>query len=54
MFEESGESLTSPKLIVQIFSFLIVFLIIYVLEAVIPSIVSINPMLDEMESQNML
>ena len=54
MFEESGESLTSPKLIVQIFSFLIVFLIIYVLEAVIPSIVSIKPMLEEMESQNML
>lgn len=54
MFEESGESLTSPKLIVQIFSFLIVFLIIYVLEAVIPSIVSIKPMLEEMESRNML
>ena len=54
IFEESGESLTSPSLSVQIFSFLIVFLIIYVLEAIIPSIVSIKPMLEEMESQNML
>ncbi|MDE6835236.1 MAG: CPBP family intramembrane metalloprotease, partial [Ruminococcus sp.] len=54
IFEESGESLTSPKLIVQIFSFLIVFLIIYILEAVIPSIVSIKPMMEAMESKNML
>ncbi|MDE6425893.1 MAG: CPBP family intramembrane metalloprotease [Ruminococcus sp.] len=54
IFEESGESLTSPSLPVQIFSFLIVFLIIYVLEAIIPSIVSIKPMLEEMNSQGML
>ena len=53
-FKQSGESLTSPKLIVQIFSFLIVFVIIYILEAIIPSIVSIKPMLEEMESQNLL
>ena len=54
MFKESGESLTSPKLILQIFSFLIVFLIIYILEAVIPAIVSMKPMMEAMESQNML
>ena len=54
IFKESGESLTSPSLLVQIFSFLIVFVIIYVLEAIIPSIVSIKPMLEEMESQGML
>ena len=54
MFKESGESLASPKLILQIFSFLIVFLIIYLLEAVIPAIVSMKPMMEAMESQNML
>ncbi|MCM1314939.1 MAG: CPBP family intramembrane metalloprotease [Prevotella sp.] len=54
IFEESGESLASPALPVQIFSFFIVFLIIYVLEAIIPSIVSIKPMLEEMNSQGML
>ena len=53
IFEESGKSLTSPSLPMQIFSFLIVFLIIYVLEAIIPSIVSIKPMIQEMESQGM-
>lgn len=54
MFEESGESLTSPSLPVQIFSFVIVFLVIYLLEAIIPSIVSIKPMMQEMQSQGML
>lgn len=54
IFEESGESLTSPSLPVQIFSFVIVFFIIYVLEAIIPSIVSIDPMMQEMKSQGML
>lgn len=54
IFEESGESLTSPALPVQIFSFLIVFVIIYILEAIIPSIVSVKPMLEEMDSQGML
>lgn len=54
IFEESGKSLTSPSLPVQIFSFLIVFLIIYVLEAIIPSIVSLKPMMEEFDSQGML
>lgn len=54
MFEESGESLGSPSLPVQIFSFVIVFFIIYILEAIIPSIVSIDPMMQEMQSQGML
>lgn len=54
MFDESGESLASPSLPVQIFSFVIVFFIIYVLEAIIPSIVSIKPMMQEMQSQGML
>ncbi len=54
MFEESGNSLASPSLPVQIFSFLVIFLIIYVLEAIIPSIVSIEPMMQEMKSQGML
>lgn len=54
MFEESGKSLASPSLPAQIFSFLVIFLIIYVLEAIIPSIVSIEPMMQEMQSQGML
>lgn len=54
MFEESSHSLGSPSLPVQLFSFLIVFLIIYLLEAVIPSIVSVSPMIEEMKSQGML
>ena len=53
-FKQSGESLTSPKLIKQIFLFLVVFVVIYILEAIIPSIVSIKPMLEELESQNLL
>lgn len=54
IFEESGESLASPKLPMQIFSFLIVFVIIYILEAIIPSIVSIKPMIEEMGEQGLL
>lgn len=54
MFKESSESLASPSLPVQIFSFLIVFFIIYLLEAIIPSIISIKPMMQEMQAQNML
>lgn len=54
MFDESSESLSSPSLPVQVFSFVIIFLIIYVLEAIIPSIVSISPMMQEMKSQGML
>lgn len=54
IFEESGESLASPKLPVQIFSFLIVFVIIYILEAIIPSIISIKPMIEEMGEQGLL
>ncbi|MCM1505538.1 MAG: CPBP family intramembrane metalloprotease [Ruminococcus flavefaciens] len=54
LFDESGESLASPSLPTQIFSFVIVFLIIYILEAIIPSIVSVKPMMQEMQSQGML
>lgn len=54
LFEESGKSLASTALPVQIFSFVIVFFIIYVLEAIIPSIASVNPMMNEMQSQGML
>lgn len=54
LFDESGESLASPSLPTQIFSFVIVFFIIYILEAIIPSIVSVKPMMQEMQSQGML
>lgn len=54
LFEESGKSLASPELPVQIFSFVIIFFIIYVLEAIIPSIVSVSPMINEMQSQGMI
>ncbi|MDE5583373.1 MAG: CPBP family intramembrane metalloprotease [Ruminococcus sp.] len=54
MFEESSESLSSPKIYAQIFSFIIVFFIIYILEAIVPSVISISPMMQEMESQGML
>lgn len=54
MFEESSESLGSPSLLVQIFSFVIIFFIIYVLEAIIPCILSADPMIQEMQSQGML
>lgn len=54
IFEESSHSLASQSLPVQIFSFVIVFAIIYVLEAIIPSFVSVTPMMEEMKSQGML
>lgn len=54
MFEESGESLASSSLITQIISFVVIFFIIYIFEAIIPAIISINPMIQEMQSQNML
>ncbi len=54
MFEESSHSLASPSLPVQLLSFVIVFFVIYLLEAVIPSVVSVSPMMEEMKSQGML
>lgn len=54
IFEESSHSLASPSLLIQLLSFVVVFLIIYVLEAVIPSFVSVIPMMEEMKSQGML
>ncbi|MDE6848389.1 MAG: CPBP family intramembrane metalloprotease [Ruminococcus sp.] len=54
IFEESSHSLSSPLLPVQLLSFVVVFFIIYVLEAIIPSFVSVNPMMEEMKSQGML
>ena len=54
IFEEAEESLASPKLPMQIFSFIIVFAVIYLLEAIIPSIISLKPMMEEMDSQGML
>ncbi len=54
IFEESSHSLASPSLLIQLLSFVVVFFIIYVLEAVIPSFVSVTPMMEEMKSQGML
>lgn len=54
IFEESSHSLASPSLLIQLLSFVVVFLIIYVLEAIIPSFVSVTPMMEEMKSQGML
>lgn len=54
MFKESGESLASSSLPAQIISFVVVFFIIYIFEAIIPVIISIKPMVQEMQSQNML
>lgn len=54
MFEESAKSHASPNLAVQLLIFLIVFFIIYVLEAIIPSIVSIPLMMEELVNQGYL
>ncbi|MDE6091852.1 MAG: hypothetical protein K2G14_02000, partial [Ruminococcus sp.] len=54
IFEESSHSLASPSLHIQILSFIVVFFIIFLLEAIIPSFVSASPMVEEMKSQGML
>ncbi len=54
IFEESSRSLASPSLHIQILSFIVVFFIIFFLEAIIPSFVSASPMMEEMKSQGML
>lgn len=47
MFKESSKSHASPKLIVMITVFIVVFFIIYLFEAIIPSILTMKPMMEE-------
>lgn len=54
IFEESSRSLASSSLHIQILSFIVVFFIIFLLEAIIPSFISASPMMEEMKSQGML
>lgn len=50
MFEEASKSHASKKLPIIILIFILVFIIIMILESIVPGIVSIKPMLDEINS----
>jgi len=47
MFDESSKSHASSKLVSMIAAFVIVFLVIYLFEAVVPSILTMKPMMEE-------
>ena len=47
MFEESSKSHASPKLISMIVAFIIVFLVMYLFEGIVPSILTVKPMMEE-------
>lgn len=47
MFEESSKSHASPKLISMIVAFIIVFLVMYLFEGIIPSVLTVKPMMEE-------
>lgn len=47
MFKESSKSHASPKLWAMIVAFIIVFLVIYLFEAIVPSILTMKPMMEE-------
>jgi len=54
MFDESSKSHTSPNIVAIILSFLAVFLVIYVAEAIVPAIVSAKPMNEALKEQGYL
>lgn len=47
MFEESAKSHASPKLGAMLLAFFFVFLVIYIFEGIIPSILTLEPMMEE-------
>ena len=47
MYEESSKSHASPKLISMIVAFIIVFLVMYLFEGIVPSILTVKPMMEE-------
>ena len=47
MCEESSKSHASPKLISMIVAFIIVFLVMYLFEGIVPSILTVKPMMEE-------
>lgn len=47
MFDESGKSHASPELGSMMIAFIVVFLVIYLFEAIVPSILTIGPMMEE-------
>jgi membrane protease YdiL (CAAX protease family) len=49
MFEESGKSHASPKISSMVIAFLCVFLVIYLFEAIVPTILTLKPLMEEFE-----
>ena len=47
MFEESAKSHASPKLHSTIIAFIFVFLVMYIFEGIVPSILTLEPMMEE-------
>ena len=47
IFDESAKSHASPKLISMLTAFILVFLVIYVFEGIVPSVLTLDPMMEE-------
>lgn len=54
MFEEASKTHTSKNLLVILLSFIAVFIVILLLESIIPGMVTTKPMLEELEQQGYL
>ena len=54
MFDEASKTHTSKKLFSILLSFIVVFGVIFILESIIPSIITTKPMLEEMRKQGYL
>ena len=52
MFDEAGKSHASKNLFTQIVIFLLVFFIIYLLESIVPSLVTVPKMMEELNSDS--
>ncbi|NLT08610.1 MAG: CPBP family intramembrane metalloprotease [Ruminococcus sp.] len=52
MFDEAGKSYASKNLFTQIVIFLLVFFIIYLLESIVPSLVTVPKMMEELNSDS--
>ena len=54
MFDEASKSHASKNIFVIILCFIIVFVVILLLESIIPAIITFNPMLEELKAQGFL
>ena len=54
MFDEASKSHASPNLAVQLISFVVLFLVIYLAESIVPAILSYQPLMDILTEQGKL